>query len=581
MRRKIYVLGFLLLTMLCMSVSISAYSLPEIMEKDGVLWAGKGWSVEMDGIRVLYFSGSPLEMGMQHGLLAVDDPDEMLEVWQSLDPAYHAQGFDRVAWFFRNLYARFQFYPAFKRYTPDEYLQEMKGFILGASRGEESGVFDIMMGNAFQDLALTGQACSAFAVWGEATADGHLYVGRNLDHSGMIAMAKYQYVAFYNPDQGYPFVVHDYPSHVGTMSGMNANGIVITSNYSIATAEETTIYGLPYMLVLRKALQYGGTIDEVLEIILNSPRTVGLNLMVADTERAVVVELTAYRMIVREAENAVFTSNQFQDPFMKQFQAPGWMASALRDRRFEELIHDNWGKIDVSLARDFMRDRFDPGSSANLGFVSGINTESNLASMVFVPGKSEVWVGRWGDIDAIVPYAADGAFIGFDARKIWETGMPQPPIGFLPPTPQEGFYEDWFSVFDAVYLRNLGEFEQALEILKDVLSRHPDAEMPLYWAGRLHVHLGNLQEAFDYLQRYLVLDMHNEPFYLFLAKAWTALILDTWGDREEAIELYSAALDVEIDDMPGELTGFRLIASQGLNQPLYVDTEGQVGSQRR
>ncbi len=579
MRSKLCVSGLMLLLMLCISVSISAYSVPEIVEKDGVLWAGKGWAVEQDGIRVLYLSGSPLEIGIQHGLLSVDDPDKMLEVWQSLDPAYHAEGFERIAWFFRNLYARFQFYPVFKRHTPDEYFQEMKGFILGASRGEDSSTYDIMMSNASQDLALTGQACSAFAAWGEATADGHLYLGRNLDHSGMIPMAQFQYLAFYNPDEGHPFVVHNYPSHVGTMSGMNSEGIVITSNYSIAVPQETTIFGLPYMLVVRKALQYSSTIEEALEIILNSPRTVGLNLMVADKERAVVVELTAYRMVVREAENAIYSTNQFQNPYMKQFQATGWMASALRDQRFEELINGNWGKIDVSLARDFMRDRFDPGSSANLGFVSGIHTDSNLASMVFVPGKSQVWLGRLGDIEARAPYAADGAFIGFDAHAIWQTGLPQPPIGVLPPTPQEGFYEDWFSVFDAIYLRYLGEFEEALEMLEDVLSRHPDAEMPLYWAGRMNIHLGNLDEAFEYLQEYLELETHNEPFYLFLAKVWSAVILDTWGKRDEALRLYKSSLEVEIEDMPGELTGFRQTATQGLQFPLYVDDAGQVGRQ--
>ncbi len=68
------------------------------------------------------------------------------------------------------------------------------------------------------------------------------------------------------------------------------------------------------MLVIRKALKYGSTVEEVLDIILNSPRTVGLNLMVADKERTVVVELTAYRMLVREAENAIYSTNQFQDP---------------------------------------------------------------------------------------------------------------------------------------------------------------------------------------------------------------------------------------------------------------------------
>jgi len=44
-RRKLYVYGLLILLMLCTSVSISAYSIPEIVEKDGVLWVRKGWAV--------------------------------------------------------------------------------------------------------------------------------------------------------------------------------------------------------------------------------------------------------------------------------------------------------------------------------------------------------------------------------------------------------------------------------------------------------------------------------------------------------------------------------------------------------
>lgn len=569
----------LVFMLLILPAGISASSRPEvpqITEEHGMLRAGAGWAVEQDGIRVLYFSGSPFEIGMQHGLLAADDPDVLLDIWRSLNPAYQARGLDRIPWFFKDLYARFQFVPSFTRHIPDEYLQEMRGFILGASRGEESSTFDIMMSNASQDLGLTGLACSAFAAWGEATADGMLYLGRNLDHAMMIPMAAYQHLAFYNPDEGYQFAVHSYPSYVGIMSGMNSQGIVITSNYSIAHTGESTIYGLPYMLVLRKALQYGSTIEEVLDIILKAPRTAGLNLMIADTQRAVVAEITAYRMTVREAEHAVYTTNQFRDPGMKVHQAPGWMASELRDLRFEQLLEEHWGKIDLTISRDFMRDRFDPESGARSGFVSGIQTESNLASMVFIPEKGQIWLARLGDIDARAPYAADGAFIGFDASAVWETGLPQPTVGMLPPTPQEGFYADWFSVFDAVYLRYLGNYEEALEVIEDVLSRHPEAEMPLYWAGRLNIHLGNLDEAYRYLSAYLDRDMLHEPFYQFLALVWTAGILDTWGEREEAVRFYQAGLEVEIPDMPGELTGFRQSAAEGMQRPLQISEDGQL-----
>lgn len=556
---------------------VHAYTLPETLEKDGVLWAGDGWIVEEEGIRVAYFTGTPLEIGIQQGLLSAQESLELLELWRSINPSYQAQGSDRVLWLFRNLYARLQFYPAFKRYTPHEYLEEMQGFILGASQGEESDFYEIFMGNASQDLELA--ACSAFAAWGEATLDGDLYVGRNLDHTRMAPMAKYQYLAFYNPHEGYPFVVHNYPSFVGTMSGMNREGIVITSNYSIAKPSETTIYGLPYMLVMRRALQYSGSIEEVIEYLLDAPRTVGLNLMVADGERAVIVELTANRLVVREEEEYIFATNQFIHPYMKEYQAHLWLASAKRDKRFETLIQENWGQIDVEVARDIMRDKFEPGSPPHQGFLRGINSESNMASMVFVPSRGEVYLGRIGDIEGHAPFAGDNAFIGFDAQKIWETGLPQKSIGILPATKQEGYDSDWFSLFDAFYLQSWGEYEEALLLTKDVLRRHPEAEMPLYLTGRLFIHLGDIQEGFHYLEQYLNLDSHSEPFYYFLALVWSGLIFDTWGEREEAITYYREALEVDISDMPGELTGFRLIADQGTKQPLYVDSEGQIGSQ--
>ncbi|HAA85368.1 MAG TPA: hypothetical protein DCE14_03325 [Kosmotogaceae bacterium] len=51
------------------------------------------------------------------------------------------------------------------------------------------------------------------------------------------------------------------------------------------------------------------------------------------------------------------------------------------------------------------------------------------------------------------------------------------------------------------------------------------------------------------------------------------------GGREQAVEFYTAALEVEVEDMPGELTGFRQTANQGLQFPLYIDSAGEIGRQ--
>ncbi len=568
--KKIYLIIFVLILVILGTVP-AASELPQLEEKDGVLRAGEGWLVETKGLKVAYFTGSPQEIGIQHGLLLAAGDDELLELFESLDPSKQAEGLlERIGWFFRNLYARYRLYPAFKRHTPDEYLQEMEGFILGASKGETSNYYDIMMGNAAQDLAIAGPSCSAFAAWGDAVIDGSLYVGRNLDHAGYIDLAGYQYVGVYVPESGNRFVVHNYPSFIGTMSGMNEKGIVITSNYSIARQNEVTFDGLPYMLMLRQVLQYAGTLQEALDMIREAPRTIGLNLMLADagSKEAAVVELTANRMVVRHSDDFICSTNMFKDSYMQQFQAPGWMSSDLRDRRFNELKEQYWGNIDVEISREFLRDKL--SGPAREGFYAGINTEVNLASMVLVPDRGELWVGLVSK-DGIAPYAADGSYVGIDAAAIWESGQPQEVIGVLPATEREGREKYWFMVRDTARLIDLNQNEQALDKIEQVLDIYPEAAVPQLFAGRLHNRLHNYEQAIHFFEKFIAQKTHPEPYNLIQAYFWAGLAKDQLGVREKAVDYYQKALKVEIADMPGGLDSLLNLARAGIDNKLIVE----------
>ncbi len=564
------------MTALLSSAAISA-QLPEIVEEEDLLRAGEGWLMEKEGLRVAYFKGSPQEIGIQHGLLVVDDPESMQEAMQLLDPASQARELgERIAWFFKDLYARFKFIPAFKRHIPDEYLQEMEGFIIGASRGEESNYHEIIMSNSYQDLELAGPGCSAFAAWGEASRDGELYLGRNLDHLGMLPLADYQYLAFYQPEEGYPFAVHNYPSFVGTMSGMNSQGIVITSNYSPARSEEVTIDGLPYMIMIRQALQYGGSLEEVIEIIKETPRTVGLNLMIADAEanKAVVAEVTASRIQIREKEDFIYASNMYRDPHLQQFQDTGWHASTLRDNRFARLGDQLWGEMGIQEARDIMRDRFHPESTAGRGFVSGINDLATIASMVFAPQRGEIWVSTRGDSNS-----PDGSFIGFNARKIWERGQPVEPIGLLPPTERDEYLEHWFKVREAeMKIREHRDHQQVIDLLQPVLDQKPKSELPLLYTARGHLRLGEYSKGLEYLRQFTGLQEHAEPYYLLQGLFLCGLLSDHLGEREEALECYRRILELEIEDYFGEPMQHHW-ARIGLEEPLALTEEGGVKKQ--
>jgi len=544
-------------------------AIPEIEERDGVLWAGEAWLQETEGLKIAYYTGTPQEMGIQQGVFFGRDP-ELLEIFAAMQPGGEADSLvEKLGGLFKNLYARFRFYPNFKRHTPDQYLAEMEGFVWGASEGETKDYYDVMMGNALQDLSIAGPACSSFAAWGEATADGRMYVGRNLDHAGFLDFAPHQYLGIYVPDSGYSFAVHNYPAFIGTMSGMNEKGIVIAQNYSMAVQEEITIDGMPFMFMLRHVLQEAASLEEALAIIEETPRTIGLNLMLADagSGEAVVVELTARRMVVRRAEDYIYTSNMFQDPAMQEFQAPGWMASALRDRRFARLGEELRGAIDLEESRNILRDKL--AGAAKEGFYAGINTEVNLASMVFLPEEGEIWLGAV-EKGGLAPYAADGPFVGYNLARAWETGQPQEVAGVLPATSREGWEKYWFKVRDAARLVDLMENEKALALIAEVLEVYPEAAVPQLLAGRLHNRLDDYQKGLSYLEKFIEQREHPEPYNLIQAYFWAGLAHDQLGDREAAKANYQLALNVELEDMPGGKDAILSLSQEGIEHGLVV-----------
>jgi predicted choloylglycine hydrolase len=63
---------------------------------------------------------------------------------------------------------------------------------------------------------------------------------------------------------------------------------------------ETSIDGLPYVLMLRQVLQYSSNLKEAIEMVKKTPRTVGLNIMLAfaHDNRAVVMETSLLKLLL-------------------------------------------------------------------------------------------------------------------------------------------------------------------------------------------------------------------------------------------------------------------------------------------
>ena len=553
----------------------SAKEEPVVWGKDGVLWAGKAWSTSIGDLRLAYFTGSPEEIGAQmFQLVIAPESERMMEAFAFIKQQGLSGGFlERT---FKNFYAKFKFIPTFKRHLPREYIRELEGFARATGDPRPGRlVNELLISNAWQDVSLVYGGCSFFAAWGEATGDGGMLVGRNLDYAGLAQLAEVQSVNFYEPETGYRFVTVNYPSMVGIMHGMNEKGIVIAKAYSTVVPEEATVDGIPFTIMLRHALQYGGSIDEVINIIKNTPRTVGLNILVADAARreAVVLEVSAYRMTVRRADRAdadfIYGANRFLTPYLKEYQKPGWLSSAFRETRFERLKQVYWGDLTVEDAVQILRDKGveDPDAPVLL---PSIQNYATIASMVFDPDRLEIWVSAPGGF-----LTTDQVFTGISAAEVWRTGQPPTPVGFIPATETTPVVHVWQQVMTAAGASD----QRKKELLTPVVERYPKAGYPLYLLGMTCLRTGELQAALEYLEQCVTRAELPDPYYLLAAHAWLGVGYDTLGLRQQALQHYEAGLAVELLEDVDPV--FPQICRVGLRSPLLIDEKGQIKQAHR
>lgn len=260
---------------------------PEIVRTDD-----HGYAYPQEGWMVVKIEGAPFERGRSHGrLLAKEIIDFMHTLARSFGPN-EADGWSR---------ARLLTDALFLRGYDEELLLEMKGIAEGVNvvgkpiwglpfLGRSVDLLDIATINSAIELGCLDRAlsalpdatdrtrpggardgeshdhCSAFAATGPATADGHIVFG----HITMWSLAEARSFNVWldvSPKKGRRFCMQTYPG--GVQSGMdwymNDAGILISETTIVQTRFDAA--GEPLASRIRRAAQYGESIDDVVRIL--------------------------------------------------------------------------------------------------------------------------------------------------------------------------------------------------------------------------------------------------------------------------------------------------------------------------
>ncbi len=329
--------------------------------------------------------GTPTQIGTAHGQLLKD------EAWRCLDSVIYAFGTVRMIqsgrWFRQDLedaYARLA------PHIPADHREETRA--LAASINCDPALMEAV--NVFPELF----HCSGFAVFGKATADGKLYHGRVLDYMTMIGLQDACTTFVVAPQGKQAFVNVGYAGFIGSVSGMNDAAISLGE---MGGQGEGKWDGVPMATLMRRALEECTTLDQVMKLWQDSPRTCEYFYVFADgkTNRAVGVAATP--------ESIEFVLPGAAHPRLGEGINDAVVLSAgNRLECLRERVQEKYGKIDADLGQWLMS--------------RPVAMRSNLHNVLFVPEDRVCYIAN---ADHRRP-AADCPYVKIDLRAMLQS-MPK------------------------------------------------------------------------------------------------------------------------------------------------------------
>jgi|HubBroStandDraft_6_1064221.scaffolds.fasta_scaffold20319_4 hypothetical protein len=339
----------------------------------------KAYRFERGGWIYVHLEGAPHDIGYQHGyLLAPEISDAFAAV--SVEMTHNS---NRNWEFFRRA-AKEMLWPK----IDVEYQSELAGIADALrARNYKLDLYDIVAMNAFMELGdyyvpwLDEQTqmvkpgskpdpehCSAFVATGSYTKNHQIVMAHN-NWTSYNYGARWKIIFDITPQQGYSMLMDGFPGVIVSDDdfGVNSDGLMFTET-TITDFHGWDPNGKPEFVRARKAMQYAGSIDDYVKIMLDGNNGGYANdWLLADRKTGEIARFELglkHNRVWRTKDGYYAGSNFASDPAVLKdettFDPTNMAASAnARHARWDELMAANQGKIDTTLAEAFLADHYD------------------------------------------------------------------------------------------------------------------------------------------------------------------------------------------------------------------------------
>ncbi len=234
-----------------------------------------------DAIAVVVVKGTPYEMGYAVGELMKEEILDCMNGFLGLARASGEAGSSNealdAAW------------GAIAPYTDDRFKEELRGLADGSGMPLEE------LRRAHMIPVASDYSCSGVAVWGKATKDGDLYQIRNLDYTMEAGLQNHPTIVIYLPDNGIPHANVTFAGYIGSNTGINAEGIVLSEKGASPKSDRPfDLNGAHFSTYFRDVLYDAHSLDEAIRIITQAKRIKKYRFYVGDGKNKKAVKMKAY-----------------------------------------------------------------------------------------------------------------------------------------------------------------------------------------------------------------------------------------------------------------------------------------------
>jgi hypothetical protein len=395
---------------------------------------------ENNGWTFVHLQGTPHEIGFQNGYLLAPEIEDTLKV-TILEQTHDS----KKDWqFFRNA-AQNMMWP----HIEQEYREELQGITDGVNaHGVTVDLWDVVALNAAEEWSYyvkeydrvhgikstSSQAvpehCSAFVATGSYTRDGKVVIAHN-NWTNYLDGERWTIIFDIVPAKGKRMLMDGLPGVIHSADDFvtNSAGIIITET-TIGHFSGYDPAGIPEFVRARKAAQYSASIDDFARIMKEGNNGGYANTwLIADIEKNEIgrLELGLKNVALERKKDGYFVGSNFpiseklireETDFAPQDTS---LSANARHVRWEQLMAENKGKIDLAAAQRFLADHYDTFENKEDADERTLDGHIDLS-----PRGYELWQPPFGMAGAVQNKATDASLaaeMGFVAAAGHACGM--------------------------------------------------------------------------------------------------------------------------------------------------------------